>query len=117
VPNFSLVSSDRLAIERAAAPATQWTRRTEAEQLALPGLLPAAGHEPHNEVPVATVRSWLQEMIDPLTTVVGYSDLLLDEGLGDEQRRAHARLVYEAGREIEQTLRRALGELQLSTVR
>jgi signal transduction histidine kinase len=58
------------------------------------------------------LRRSLQALFTPLTIVVGFSDLLRDERVDDEERRRHAELVYSAGRELEQRLRRALADLE-----
>jgi signal transduction histidine kinase len=58
------------------------------------------------------LRESLHELIAPLSAVVGFSDLLLDDVATDEEKRRHARLVHEAGRELEQKIRRILGDVR-----
>jgi len=58
------------------------------------------------------IRESLRELFSPLSVVVGFSDLLRDDALSDEERRHRADLVYAAGRELEKKLRRALAEVQ-----
>jgi hypothetical protein len=71
-----------------------------------PGGVPSAPAE----VPREEMLGELIGLINPLATVVGFTDLLLDEALAEEPARM-ARAANDAGREIEQRVRRLLARL------
>lgn len=61
-----------------------------------------AGRDP---VAADGIRAAVRELIDPLNTVVGFSDMLLSGGLSSDERALYTRRVFEAARQLEQRVR------------
>jgi signal transduction histidine kinase len=70
---------------------------------------PAAGAD---DPDLGRISRSLHELIPPLSAVVGFSDLLQDDDSTGDERRRHARAVYESGRELEQKIRSLLADIQ-----
>ena len=51
------------------------------------------------------IEKMARDMIEPLCVMVGQAELLLDDGIDDEERRRRATAIQAAGRELERMLR------------
>lgn len=53
-----------------------------------------------------TLRSSVRALMDPLSVVVGFSELLLDGEADAEEQQRYLRSIHEAARQLEQQVRR-----------
>ena len=53
-----------------------------------------------------TLRSGVRALMDPLSVVVGFSELLLDGDADPEEQQRYLRSIHEAARQLEQQVRR-----------